>query len=47
MNRRVARKRDLELRDACLYELSEYKSFQLVFIDESRCDTLASVQRIG
>jgi hypothetical protein len=29
-NRRVARERDPELRDACLYKLSEYKSFQLV-----------------
>jgi hypothetical protein len=46
-NQRVARERDLELRDACLYELSEYKSFQLVFVDESGCDTLAGVRRTG
>ena len=46
-NRRVARERDAELRDACLYELSEYKSFQLVFVDESGCDTLAGVRRTG
>jgi transposase len=46
-NQRVARERDPELRDACLYELSEYKSFQLVFVDESGCDTLAGVRRTG
>ena len=33
-NRQVARERDPELRDACLHELSEYKSFQLIFVDE-------------
>jgi transposase len=42
-NRRVACERDPELRDACSYELSEYKSFHLVFVDESGCDTLAGV----
>jgi hypothetical protein len=46
-NQRVARERDPELRDTCLYELSEYKSFQLVFVDESGCDTLAGVRRTG
>jgi transposase len=46
-NQRVARERHPELRDACLYEFSEYKSFQLVFVDKSGCDTLASVRRIG
>lgn len=44
---RVARERDPDLRDACLQELSEYKSFQLVFVDESGCDTLAGVRRTG
>jgi hypothetical protein len=38
-NQRVARERDPELRDACLYELSEYKSFQLDFVDEPGCVT--------
>jgi hypothetical protein len=38
-NQRVARERDPELRDVCLYELSEYKSFQLDFVDESGCVT--------
>ncbi len=46
-NRRVARERDQELRDACLHELSEYKSFQLVFVDESGCDTLVGIRRTG
>jgi transposase len=44
---RVACERDRDLRDACLYELSEYKSYQLVFVDESGCDTLAGVRRTG
>lgn len=44
---RVARERDADLRDACLKELSEYKSYQLVFVDESGCDTLAGVRRTG
>jgi transposase len=46
-NKRVARERDSELRDACMYELSEYRSFQLVFVDESGCDTLAGIRRTG
>lgn len=46
-NRRVARERDPELRDACLFELSEHRSFQLVFVDESGCDTLAGIRRTG
>lgn len=44
---RVACERDPDLRDACLRELSEYKSYQLVFVDESGCDTLAGVRRTG
>jgi transposase len=44
---RVACERDKNLRDACLYELSEYKSYQLVFVDESGCDTLAGIRRTG
>jgi hypothetical protein len=46
-NRRVARERDPEVRDACSYEPSECKSFQLIFVDESGCDRLASVRRTG
>lgn len=38
---RVACERDLDLREACLRELSEYRSYQLVFVDESGCDTVA------
>jgi transposase len=44
---RVACERDPDLRDACLRELSEYQSYQLVFVDESGCDTLAGVRRTG
>lgn len=47
MTQRVACERDPDLRDACLRELSEYKSYQLVFVDESGCDTLAGVRRTG
>jgi transposase len=45
--RRVACERDPDLRDACLRELSEYRSYQLIFVDESGCDTLAGVRRTG
>jgi transposase len=44
---RVACERDPDLRDACLRELSEYQSYQLAFVDESGCDTLAGVRRTG
>ena len=46
-NQRVARERDSDLRDACLHEMSEYKSFQLIFVDESGCDTQAGIRRTG
>jgi len=46
-NQRLARERDLDLRDACLHELSEYKSYQLVFVDESGCDTATGIRRTG
>lgn len=46
-NRQVAYERDPDLRDAFLHELSEYKSFQLVFVDESGCDTRSGVRRTG
>jgi hypothetical protein len=46
-NWRVACERDPALRDACMYELSEYRIFQLVFVDESGCDTLAGIWRTG
>ena len=46
-NQRVARERDAELRDTCLHELSEYKSYQLVFVDESGCDTSYGIRRTG
>lgn len=46
-NRQVACERDHDLRNAFLYELSEYNSFQLVFVDESGCDTQSGVRRTG
>lgn len=46
-NKRVARERDSELRVACMSELSEYESFQLVFVDECGCDTLSGILRTG
>lgn len=38
-NRRIAQERESDLRDTYLHELSQYKFNQLVFVDESGCDT--------
>lgn len=40
--RQVAKERNPDLRDLCLYNLSEFRSYHSVYIDESGCD-----QRIG
>jgi hypothetical protein len=36
--RRVAKERDADLRDLYLHNLSEFRSYHLVYIDESGCD---------
>ncbi|GCB25593.1 hypothetical protein AAWM_08478 [Aspergillus awamori] len=40
--RRIAGERNADLRDSYLHSLSEYRSYHLVYVDESRCD-----KRIG
>ncbi|KAL0929595.1 uncharacterized protein CTRU02_215494 [Colletotrichum truncatum] len=47
VNGRVAQQRDLDLRDFYMYRVSEYKSYQLVFIDESGCDKRTGHRRYG
>ena len=36
--RRVTKERNEELRDFYLYNLSSFRSYHLVYVDESRCD---------
>jgi transposase len=38
--RQVAQERNLDLRDFYVYNLSAFRSYYLVYIDESRCDKL-------
>lgn len=45
--RRIAQQRCPELRSACRKELSEFCSFQLVFVDESGCDERNGFRRTG
>jgi transposase len=44
---RIAQQRDADLRDYYLHRISQYKSYQLVFIDESGCDRKAGYRRWG
>ncbi|EAQ88761.1 hypothetical protein CHGG_05380 [Chaetomium globosum CBS 148.51] len=46
-NGRVAKQRNLELRELYLYKLSDCQSYQLVFIDESGCDKRSGHRRQG
>ncbi len=46
-NRRIAQERESDLRDTYLHELSQYKFNQLVFVDESGCDTGTGIRRTG
>ena len=43
----IAQQRDADLRDHYLHRISQYKSYQLVFIDESGCDGRAGHSRWG
>ncbi|RBR26546.1 uncharacterized protein FIESC28_00663 [Fusarium coffeatum] len=45
--RRVAEGRNADLRDYYLYKLSFYRSYQLVYIDESGCDRRVGRRRFG
>jgi transposase len=45
--RRIAQQRDADLRDHYLHRMSKYKSYQLVFVDESGCDGRAGYRRWG
>ncbi|KAI1839588.1 hypothetical protein JX266_014202, partial [Neoarthrinium moseri] len=45
--RRVAQQRDDDLRDLYLHTIAQYKSYQLVFVDESGCDRRAGYRRWG
>jgi hypothetical protein len=38
---RIAQQRDADLRDHYLHRISQYKSYQLVFVNESGCDRRA------
>lgn len=45
--RRIAQQRDADLRDYYLHRIAQYKSYQLVFVDESGCDRRAGYRRWG
>ena len=43
----ITQQRDADLRDHYLYRISQYKSYELVFVDESGCDRRARHRRWG
>ncbi|KAF6808439.1 hypothetical protein CPLU01_15672 [Colletotrichum plurivorum] len=45
--RRIAQQRNDDLRDHYLHRISQYQSYQLVFVDESGCDRRAGYRRWG
>lgn len=45
--RRVAQERNADLRDIYLHNLSEFRSYHLVYIDESGCDRRVGFRRTG
>lgn len=45
--RRIAQQRDADLRDHYLHRISQYKSYQLIFVDESGCDRREGYRRWG
>jgi len=45
--RYVAQERNADLRDFHLYRMSQYASYQLVFVDESGCDKRVGYRRTG
>lgn len=44
---RVAKERNAELRDFCLHALSAFRSYQLVYVNESECDKRIGFRRTG
>ena len=45
--RRIAREQNAELRDYYLHSISSFRSFHLVYVDESGCDKQAGFRRTG
>jgi transposase len=45
--RRVAKERNLDLRDLYLHNLSHFRSYHLVYVDESGCDKLIGFRKTG
>lgn len=45
--RRIARGRNTELRDFYLHTISSFRSYYLVYVDESGCDKRAGFRRTG
>ncbi|EEA21492.1 conserved hypothetical protein [Talaromyces marneffei ATCC 18224] len=45
--RQVSTRRDADLRDFYLYNLSQFRSYHLVYVDESGCDKRAGRRRTG
>ena len=45
--RRIAQERNADLRDYYMYQLSDFRSYHLVYIDESGCDKRAGFRRTG
>jgi transposase len=47
VTRRIANERNADLRDFYMHKLSEFRSYQLVYIDESGCDKRVGYRRTG
>jgi transposase len=45
--RRVAQERNVDLRDHYLYQLSDFRSYHRVYVDELGCDQRAGFRRTG
>lgn len=45
--RRIAQQRDADLRDFYLHTMAQFKSYQLIFVDESGCDRRVGQRRWG
>lgn len=45
--RQIAKERNADLRDFYLHNLSSFRSYQLVFVDESGCDKRPGFRRTG
>ena len=44
---RIAQQQDADLRDHYLHRISKYKSYQLVFVDESGCHIISNIEHSG